>query len=127
MKETNVQALIRLAIGRAAIMFRNNRGKGWIGKSGRTASGLVVIEDARRIEFGLCNGASDLIGWTPVTVTPEMVGKTVAIFTAIECKAGAGKPSDEQKRFIEHVQNDGGLAGVAWSEADALAIINNKR
>lgn len=126
MAESSVQNRIRLALGRACVLFRNNRGKGWIGKSGRTAGGLVVIENARRIEFGLCNGASDLIGWTPVKVTPEMIGKTIAVFTAIECKDGRNKPSEEQTTFIENVKRAGGLAGAAWNDDDAQRIIQQR-
>jgi ribosomal protein S19 len=38
------------------------------------------------VQFGLCKGSADLIGWKRVTVTPEMVGSTVAVFTSIEVK-----------------------------------------
>ena len=39
------------------------------------------------------NGASDLIGFTTVEITPEMVGQKAAIFTAIEVKRETGRVS----------------------------------
>lgn len=58
------------------------------------------------------NGASDLIGFMPVTITPEMVGKTVAVFVAVEVKTEAGIVSDEQSAFLEIVKKKGGISGV---------------
>ena len=52
-----------------------------------------------------------------------MVGQKVAIFTAIEVKKPKGRVSPEQKQFIEKLTNDGGLAGVARSEQEAVEII----
>lgn len=67
--EYNVQAKILLAASRLSNrLFRNN-------------VGLFKTIDGRIIKTGLHNGSSDLIGWTQVKITPDMVGKTVAILT----------------------------------------------
>lgn len=130
MAESVVQNNIRLAVsrvfGRAVILFRNNRGKAWIGKSTKTNAGLVIIEHPRRIEFGLVNGASDLLGWTEKIVTPDMVGKTIAVFTVIEAKDEGGLVSKEQKTFIANVKRAGGIAGVARSGDDAIKILQGQ-
>ena len=113
MNETNLQQHIRLATSKAgAKLFRNNCG-GFKDHTGRW------------ITFGVANpGGSDLIGWTPVTITPDMVGKKIAVFTAIEVKTPTGKIRPEQTNFIDRVRLDGGMAGVARSITDAIQITN---
>jgi hypothetical protein len=108
--EQAVQNHIRLALGRGPVrLWRNNTG---------------ALKDAsgRLVRYGLCQGSSDLIGFTTVTITPEMVGQQVAIFTAIEVK-DRGRPTPEQLRFLEVVQAAGGRAGVARSVDQARAIV----
>ena len=56
-----------------------------------------------------------MIGYRTVMVTPEMVGKKVAIFTAIEVKKPGGKIALDQIRYVETVKTAGGLACVADS------------
>ena len=74
------------------------------------------------MRYGLCKGSSDLIGWRSLTITPDMVGQTVAVFAAIEVK-DRGAPTPEQLHFIAQVQAAGGLAGVARTVAEAEAIL----
>lgn len=93
-----------------ARLFRNN-------------CGAVEDKTGRWHRFGICNpGGSDLIGWTPVTVTQEMVGRTVAIFTAVEAKFGSTATTPQQTNFIDRVQADGGYAGIARTAEDAVRI-----
>ncbi len=70
------------------------------------------------VRYGLCVGSSDLIGWTPLIVTEAMVGRTLAVFTAIETKVGRRQATTEQAAFLAAVQKDGGLAVVARSSED---------
>jgi type IV secretory pathway TrbF-like protein len=65
-----------------------------------------------------------LVGITPITITQDMVGKTIGVFTAIEVKTPKGKPTEEQINFIQRVRDLGGFAGVAQSVEDALEITN---
>ena len=111
--ERDIQAQIWEAVGKHSVMFRNNVGS-------------IESKTGQWITFGLVKGSSDLIGWTPVEVTQEMVGKHVAVFTAIECKTDKGKPTPEQLYFIGRVQGDGGFAGVARNVKDALKVIRRK-
>ena len=52
-----------------------------------------------------------------MVVTPDMVGSTVAIFTAVEVKAGT-RPTVDQLSFIAAVKGAGGYAGIARTDAD---------
>lgn len=126
MKEQNIQQLIRLAVSKhtTATMFRNNTFKAMIGQTQKTDKG-VHITNPRPIEGGLCVGSSDLIGWTSKTITPEMIGNKVAIFTALEVKKlKGGVISPEQTKFVNAVLNAGGIAGFPKSEQEAIDIIN---
>ncbi len=68
-------------------------------------------------------GGSDLIGYRRVTVTPEMVGREMPVFAAIEVKTAKGRATKDQLRFIEHIRNAGGIAGVARSVDEARLIL----
>ena len=79
----------------------------------------------RVISFGLCKGSSDLIGITSVKITPEMVGDTVGVFTAIEVKKHNGRPRPDQIKFINIVKLSGGIAGIAKTIDEANKLIED--
>lgn len=110
---------------KGARVFRNNVGMGWAGKHKRVDASTVIVKNARPLHSGLTKGSSDLIGWTPVKVTEDHVGTTLAVFTAIEVKDSKRKATKDQRRFIEVVRNAGGLSGVARSPEQAEEIIKN--
>ena len=92
----------------------------------RNSVGAIKTDDGRWIRYGVCNpGGSDLIGLTKIQVTPDMVGKTVAIFTAIEAKTGRTVTTPEQAQFISAVYHAGGIAVIA-RETDADGEVWNK-
>ena len=126
--EADIQADIRLALGRMPFvrLFRNNRGLAWMGKVVERYGSTVVIANARPVEFGLTDGASDLLGLTRVTVTPDMVGQTLAVFTAAEVKRPKVAVPDHQQKFIDFVNGFGGIAGVVRSTDDAVALVNGR-
>ena len=108
--EAYVQNKIRLAVGSGEVrLFRNN-------------TGALLDMQGRLVKFGLCKGSSDLIGFKSVTITPDMVGQKIAIFSAIEVK-DKGKATVDQKNFINIVQKAGGFAGVAKNVNDAKKIL----
>ena len=112
------------------VTLKNEVGAAWQGEIDRRNSVIpqrIVLKNCRRVTYGLCNGSSDLIGWTPVTITEDMVGKKIAVFTAIEVKLnknGKYKATDLQKAFISAVKSAGGFAGVADCNKDLEDIIN---
>lgn len=91
----------------------------------RNQNGAYKTADGRFIRSGMGNGTADLIGWQSVTVTPDMVGKKIAVFCAVEVKKPKGRRTEEQIRFINVVKNDGGRAGFAESVKQAMGIVNN--
>jgi hypothetical protein len=107
-----------------ARLFRNNVGQGWVGKVVYRGPRTITLDDPRPLQTGLCVGSSDLIGWRPVTITPEMVGQTLAVFCAVEMKGARGVVTDEQRRFIDAVRVAGGRAGAAYSIEEATAILS---
>jgi len=122
--ERDILALIhRRVSGNGRTFFRNNVGTGWQGAKVVQQGGAVTLMQARPLHAGLCVGSSDLIGWTSVQITPEMVGRKVAVFSAIEAKAAKGRATDEQLRFISAVKAAGGFAGIARSEDEAEALL----
>lgn len=122
-KETKIQRLQMMALSEdGRLVFRNETAGAWVGKIIHKSGDQVTLSGARMIKFGLCEGSSDIIGITPIVITQEMVGETVGIFSAWETKTKTGKPSKEQKTFIENVKKFGGFAGIARTIKEALEI-----
>jgi len=91
----------------------------------RNNCGQCQTTDGRVIRYGVGNpGGSDLIGLHSITITPDMVGKRLAVFTAIEVKTSTGRVSEQQQRFIAMVRNYGGIAGIARSVDDAAKLLH---
>ncbi len=127
MKESEIQNRALLALSKGDTrLFRNNTAMGWAGKVISHVGNRVTLDDARPIHAGLCVGSSDTIGWHTVTVTPEMINNRVAVFTAIEFKAGWGRVTPEQATFGRAVEAAGGLYCVAYSVEDAAKLLNFK-
>lgn len=108
--EQLVQNRIRLDLGRGPVrLFRNN-------------TGALKDEAGRLVRFGLAPGSSDLIGWRTVEITEDMVGTSLAVFTAIEVK-DRGRPTPQQLAFLEAVKAAGGIGGVARSTDEARRLL----
>lgn len=104
----------------------------------RNNSGVLKNREGTPVRYGLGNisekqnkkfKSSDQIGITPITITQDMVGQTVGVFTAIEMKKEGWKfnPNNEsevaQKTFIEWVTTRGGLGGFCQSVDDFNKIM----
>lgn len=123
MSETDIQREVMLALSTpSSRLWRNNVGQAWQGKIHRQTPDTITLLYPRPIKFGLAEGSSDLIGIRAMVITPDMVGRTIGVFTAIETKAKKA-PTDQQARFIGTIRGLGGLAGVARSVVDAATIM----
>ncbi len=112
--ETDLQQRIRLALGTRSDLrlFRNQVGQ------------LPDPRTGRPVQFGLARGSADLIGWRTVTVTPDMVGQQLAVFTSIEVKTPTGRVAPAQQHWLQAVRTAGGVAGVVRSVNDAIKLID---
>lgn len=134
-KENKSTELVKLrAAMYNAVLMRNN-------------TGVAYTPNNRPVFFGLGNEGkknnnsirtSDLIGWTTVTITPEMVGKSIAVFTAFEVKKlgfikklsyNENTREHGQNMFKNQVLNAGGIADFVTSAVDVDTAYNefNKR
>lgn len=112
MNELDIMNRCRMAASKiGSRLFRNN-------------VGALQTKDGRYVTYGLAVGSSDLIGFTPVLVTPSMVGKRLAVFTAVEVKSETGRSTEEQDNFISTVVGAGGIAGIARSEEDLIGLLS---
>ena len=122
-REQDLQNVIRAELSPLGIFFRCNVGQGYTGSEiVKLPLGRILIKNARPFSTGLPVGTSDIIGAVPVTVTPDMVGQTVAIFIAIEVKTGTGRVRPEQQNFLDVMRSAGARSGVARSPEDAVRI-----
>lgn len=97
----------------------------------RNVVGVFQTVQGQWIKAGLGPGSSDTIGWTRVKVTPAMVGKTVAVFTALEVKTPGTwtepKRLEAQKKFVDAVARDGGIAAFVDGPDQAEVAIRGFR
>ncbi len=107
----------------------------------RNNSGACVDNQGNLVRFGLGNiskkhneniKSSDLIGITKVKITPEMVGQTLGVFTALEVKKEAWNPEKKfdkretaQSAFITWVKAQGGIASFIESVDRLKEIIKH--
>lgn len=109
MAEGKITRALMLLFTKFGRLFRNN-------------VGLFETKDGRKVRTGLCVGSSDTIGWTELVVTPEMVGKKVAVFTSIEIKTKGTRTTALQRNWLQAVNTAGGIAMI---EKDPMNVINN--
>lgn len=119
-KETNILNRIMVALSEtgAIHLFRNHGGAGYVVDR--------PVDGARWQTFGLMEGSGDIVGWTTITVTPEMVGRKLAVFTSIEVKTETGRLRKNQERWAASVREAGGFAGVARTVEEAWKIVTGK-
>jgi len=109
----------------------------------RNNSGVLMNPVGIPVRFGLGNESkklnkkfksSDYIGIHAVEITPEMVGKKLGVFVALEAKADGFKIKESyseksreyaQANFMGLIKKHGGIAGFATNEIDVDRILND--
>lgn len=99
-EEHAIQNEIRIALSESCVIFRVNVGRGY-------------TPDGRYFQTGVPPGFSDLFGCR------KSDGKAVFI----EVKTKTGKPSEEQRHFLETMRGSGAIAGICRSKEEAIALV----
>ena len=98
MREADIMRTIQLEATKLGCrLFRNNVGR-------------LHDKDGRYVQYGLCRGSSDLIGWTKG-------GR----FLAVEVKGPKGKLTKNQGQFLDAVNQEGGI-GIVVSSVDEFRL-----
>lgn len=119
-----INAILLGASERGHRLFRQNTGKGWVGKVvGGVSADRITLREPRPLVAGLCVGSSDVIGYSPVLITPEMVGQTLGVFVALEVKTPGVRVTPEQKAFLDAARAKGCITGVVYSADEALKLL----
>lgn len=80
----------------------------------RNRRGLLPLPGGGMLPVGLGpNGFPDSVGYLPVTITADMIGRKVGVFWACEDKTDAGVVAEHQLQCIEELRDAGCIAGVA--------------
>ena len=102
-EEHKIMNEIRLGVADECVTFRANVGKGY-------------TKDGRYFDTGLPVGFSDLFG----------VRKSDGRAVFIEVKTAKGKVSENQKNFINAMQENNAIAGVCRSVDDAKNLLKGE-
>lgn len=113
------QQLTDQAWGKYPWTYRNNRG------CVKTPNGFIrfgIPEPNGKHEDENAMKGGDRLGFTSLTVTPDMVGKTIAIFVNIEIKGEGDTLKPGQIAFHNFVLEHGGISEI-WDNGE----VNNSR
>lgn len=137
MREQTIQNRARLALSseKLGVYWRANVGKSWTSNEPykitsavqasnfRLQVGDMVLRNPRPFDTGLPKGFTDLFGVTFITITPDMVGKRIGVYTGLEAKTANGRLSEFQGYHHDIIRNAGGIVGVFRSPEQAVEIV----
>ena len=122
LKESSIQNEVQIALSQAGhYNLRINSGQFWGGSILAHDGARLVLEHPTKI-MGAPAGTSDIIGCVTRTITPEMVGQTVAIFAALEVKRPGERPEKHQERYLALMRSRGAITGWATSPEEAVKL-----
>lgn len=112
--ETNIQNGILLAVGSRpdCMAWRNQVG------------GFRAMDDPQRIIRVGVPGSPDILSVVAVTITPDMVGKTVGVAVGIEAKTASGKQREDQAKWQQAFEHRGGIYLLSRSPEQAVEDVN---
>ena len=70
-------------------------------------------------------GIADSMAVVAITITPDMVGKTIGVAVAPEFKTDTGKQSERQKNWQDAFERRGGIYRLVRNAADMLALVDD--
>lgn len=95
--------------------FRNEVGEGWFFPPWNRS---FNAEDKRYLVYGLSPDTPDIVGFTSLDITLDMVGTKVAVFTGYEIKTGNAVQTSGQKNFQKILESMGGTYKIIRSTED---------
>lgn len=110
-----INEILLRASERGHRLFRQNTGKGWVGRQvrmGVTSSDRITLADPRPLIAGLCVGSPDVVGYT-----------STGVFVGIEVKTPGVRVTPEQKAFLDAARSRGCITGVVYSADEAMALL----
>lgn len=131
MSENKVKEQIRRAVGGLmdALLLSNPSGLGVVGEIQRFRPGApqTIVKYPRWVKFGLGGGKfPDMIGMKTIVITPDMVGKEIAVPFYIEAKRQGKIPRVDQSDKIALLRSFGARAGYATTADEALRIVHGQ-
>lgn len=116
------EGLIAVSSLADVMAWRNNSGQAWqgtrlhagIGRPVIIRAGMVLLQDARPITFGL-PGSGDILGVAP------------GFGFALEAKTDTGRQSDQQRKFQAAFELAGGRYGVFRTPVEAVSLMEGWR
>lgn len=124
MTEIDIQNTIRLNLSRDDVrLFRNAVGVGWSGTLMHKGIEGVYLKGARAQTYGLGTGSPDLVGWRSIVITPDMVGKRVAVFVGLEVKGPRGRVTFDQQNWQSILRRNGAITAIVRNVEEARDAI----
>lgn len=94
----------------------------------RNRRGMVDMPHGGKLPIGLSEPLIlDEIGYLTITVTPELLGRRIAVLMVIEDKTDTGVVAEHQQRCIEELRDAGAIAGVSTGPEDSERILQEWR
>lgn len=108
-KENNANNTYHATLSRWQRLWRVNAGQGWAGRVVKKTGGFLTLANFRPF-FGMPAGCPDNIGFDSIIITPDMVGRRVAVFVGTEIKATRGdRLKKKQRDFRSMLVKMGGI------------------
>ena len=84
-----------------------------------------ALEDPTRKVMVGTPGQADSIAVVAVTITPDMVGRTIGVAVAPEFKTNTGKQSQRQKDWQAAFEKRGGIYRLVRNAADMIGLVHD--
>lgn len=112
-QETSIQnaALLEVGTDPDVMVWRNQTGV------------FRAMDDPDRVIKVGNPGAPDILGVVAVTITPDMVGKTIGVAIAPEMKTGRGKQAENQGKWQRAFERRGGVYRLVRSPGELRDMV----
>lgn len=121
----SIQKLDDAAWEKNPCTWKNNRGSAIV-RGAYISYGLPPPPHGRREDDSDMAGG-DRIGYRTIEITPDMVGKRVAVFLSIEEKTANDTLKPNQKKWHNFVLTEGGISEIWKEKKDGSISVNGNQ